>query len=267
VRALRRYADLAPFFERLRAAGHGVLLLDYDGTLAPFTVDRDRAVPYPSATAAIAQIIAQGRTRVVIVSGRAVADVARLLRLSPLPEIWGSHGWERLGAEGAYRLHTLDPVSADRLKDARLVLDRLGLAPRREDKPVSVAAHWRGLAPAEADAICDRVMAAWAPLTTGSGLEIHAFDGGLELRARGNDKGSAVETVLAEEGPGVVAAYFGDDVTDEDAFRAIAGKGLGVLVRPEWRETLADLWLKAPQELLQFLLDWRDAIGGVSASS
>ena len=53
-----------------------------------------------------------------------------------------------------------------------------------------------------------------------------------------------------------VASYLGDDLTDEDAFRALKGRGLSVLVRNELRETLADIWLKPPGELIDFLLKW-----------
>ena len=53
-----------------------------------------------------------------------------------------------------------------------------------------------------------------------------------------------------------VAAYLGDDLTDEDAFKAIKGKGIGVLVREEPRKTAADIWIKPPDELLSFLSNW-----------
>jgi trehalose-6-phosphatase len=52
------------------------------------------------------------------------------------------------------------------------------------------------------------------------------------------------------------AAYLGDDATDEDAFKAIRGRGIGVLVRPQFRATAADFWLKPPEELLEFLERW-----------
>ncbi|MGH9571319.1 MAG: hypothetical protein ACRD4F_16865, partial [Candidatus Angelobacter sp.] len=60
----------------------------------------------------------------------------------------------------------------------------------------------------------------------------------------------------------VAAAYLGDDLTDEDAFQAINGRGLSVLVRPAWRSTTAQAWLRPPGELIQFLNDWIHACGG-----
>jgi hypothetical protein len=87
------------------------------------------------------------------------------------------------------------------------------------------------------------------------------FDGGLELRAPGKNKGDAVSAILAESGPDFAAAYLGDDQTDENAFRAIKGRGLSILVRPEPRPTMADMWLRPPDELGRFLRDWLVACG------
>jgi trehalose-phosphatase len=239
-------------------------MLDYDGTLAPFTPDRDRAFPYAGVREILMEILALRNTRVVVISGRAIKDVTRLIALSPQPEIWGSHGWEHLTAEGAYELWPLEQSAQDGLREGGLRLDELGLAARREDKPVSVAVHWRGLSSAEADAIRSKAMAVWSPLVASSCLEVHPFDGGLELRVRGRHKGFAVDAVLASENREIVAAYLGDDLTDEDAFKALAGRGLRVLVRTEFRETLADLWLEPPNELLAFLAAWRDVCRSVA---
>jgi trehalose-phosphatase len=87
-------------------------------------------------------------------------------------------------------------------------------------------------------------------------LEILPFDEGLELRARGCNKQFAVKAVLSETPQGAAAAYLGDDITDEDAFRAVKARGLGVLVRTEFRPTEADVWLTPPQELVTFMKQW-----------
>jgi trehalose-6-phosphatase len=70
-----------------------------------------------------------------------------------------------------------------------------------------------------------------------------------------------VKAVLSDTAPDSPVAYLGDDITDEDAFQLVKAQGLAVLVRPEFRETAADLWIKPPQELLAFLERWRAAPG------
>ena len=99
-------------------------------------------------------------------------------------------------------------------------------------------------------------------LARDQGMELLPFDGGLELFAPGKNKGDAVRTIMQESGQETAAAYLGDDQTDEKAFRAIKGKGLAVLVRSESRPSLADIWIKPPDEVERFLRDWIQACGG-----
>jgi trehalose-phosphatase len=93
-------------------------------------------------------------------------------------------------------------------------------------------------------------------------LALLEFEAGLEIRA-GRDKGGAVEAIIAEAAPGAPVTYLGDDLTDEAAFRAVnAGRGphLSVLVRHQWRETAADVWLMPPEEMRSFLSQWLAAL-------
>lgn len=92
---------LEPFFLRLQSASSRVLLLDYDGTLAPFRTDVRKALPYPGVLELLDSIMAAS-TRVVVLSGRWTRDLIALLCLKQLPEIWGTHGSERLTSEGRY---------------------------------------------------------------------------------------------------------------------------------------------------------------------
>ena len=93
-------------------------------------------------------------------------------------------------------------------------------------------------------------------------LTLVEFDGGLEIRVPGQDKGDAVRIIVSESHPGAAVAYLGDDQTDEDAFRALKGKGLAVLVRPQSRPTAAEVWLQPPQELIRFFEEWLRASRG-----
>lgn len=256
---LRPGFDIGQFMQEVGSAAQRALLLDYDGTLAPFRIERDQAVPYPGVLDLLSAIIAAPRTRVVVISGRWTQDLLPLLPIEPRPEIWGSHGWERLHPDGTHEQIALDARAAQNLADAYTWAEAAGLRDRCEQKPTSLAIHWRGLPQQRIVALREGVLAAWAPLAEASGLIPHEFDGGIELRASGRDKGSAIATLIAELGAHAAIAYLGDDMTDEDAFRALSGKGVGVLVRPELRPTEADLWIRPPDELLEFLALWQRA--------
>jgi trehalose 6-phosphate phosphatase len=259
--ALTHADSRAAFFEQLRSASTRVLLLDYDGTLAPFQVERDRAFPYPEVPHLLDRIIATG-TRVVLISGRPARELLVLSGTVAQPEIWGSHGLERLHPDGIYHADPLSPEQENGLLQAAEYLRSQELKDRMELKPGGVALHWRGLADAEAQALKSDVQQVWRELADRCSLQLLDFSGGLEIRVRGKDKGKAVEAILKETGAHAVIAYLGDDRTDEDAFRALKGRGLTVLVRDQFRPTLADIQLRPPQELIEFLRQWLTASGG-----
>ena len=255
------------FLGSLAGAPARVLLLDYDGTLAPFQVERDRATPYEGVREAVKSILSSGRTRVVIISGRQVTDLRRLLGVEPPPELWGTHGWERLERGGPHRLRALPPEAEAALKRAGAMFAP-ELHDRVEIKPASVALHVRGLTPSDAERVLAFARSEWEVLGTEGGLDVYPFDGGLELRVCGWDKGDAVRAVLSDEPEGTAVTYLGDDLTDEDAFRALgdlASSGrvnaFCVLVREEARASLAATWLRPPVEMLEFLRCWREAMG------
>lgn len=254
--------ELDAFFGRLAAAPQRVLLVDYDGTIAPFHPRPERAIPYPRVAQALNRVCSDPATHVVMVSGRRLADLRGALARIRCREVWGAHGWQRFTADGQ-RVDFQPPHEAQRqLQRAEARARQLLDGARIECKPASVAVHWRGL-PEEAVAPWrDALRDAWSFLEWPL-LEVMEFDGGLELRVRGRSKGDAVRQVLAESSPGAVCAYLGDDRTDEDAFAALDGQGLKVLVRPTLRRTRADLWLSPPRELTEFLDRWSNATAAV----
>lgn len=244
------------FLESVARASRSVLLLDYDGTLAPFHVDRQKAAPYPGVSGLLQQIIDRGHTRVVIVTGRDAHEISQFLPLQPMPEIWGSHGLQRLLPDGSCEMPEIPAEVSEVLDSARRWLDYQGLHDLAEIKPGSIAVHWRALEEAAAEELRGRILVGWFPIADRAELKLLEFDGGVEMRVADPDKGDAVRRVLAEMDAQAPAAYLGDDLTDERAFRALAGRGLSVLVRPRPRRSMARIWLKPPEQLLDFLSRW-----------
>lgn len=254
-------AAIDAFMKQVRDTPRRLLLVDYDGTLAPFQERRDQAFPYPGVSPLLEEIASNCATRVVIVSGRDARESAQLLDFQPHLEVWGLHGMQRQSRDGTIESTPLDSATLDGLSDADRWLGYQHLRHHAEFKRGSIAVHWRGLGDQEAEDIRQAVMLGWAPIAENAGLALLDFDGGVEIRPAEPDKGDAVRTVLAEL-PDVPAAYLGDDMTDEPAFRAMKGKGLSILVRPESRPTAAQLWLTPPEEVLTFLSRWVEACQG-----
>ncbi len=248
------------FLKTVTQARRSLLLLDYDGTLAPFRGERDQAFPYPGSAQLLQEIARSGHTRVVIISGRDASETIPLLGLTPAPEVWGLHGLQRRKPGGKIETVRIEERYLDALSDANRWLDCQYLGRAAEFKTGSIAVHWRGSTDLEVEELRARLLAGWNLIAKYSGMKLLEFDGGIEIRVPEADKGDVVRIVLTEMEPDTPAAYLGDDVTDEHAFRAILGRGLSVLVRPRWRQTAAQLWLKPPGELLDFLTRWLNAV-------
>jgi trehalose 6-phosphate phosphatase len=253
MKVLKNHFDIEDFLRKLKTGSPRLLALDYDGTLAPFKVNPYQAVPYKGVRELLNKVMENPLNSVVIISGRWTKDLLALLELEKRPEIWGSHGIERLKPDGSYETTPMDKKALNGLVEADEWLSSINLKLRAEQKPGCVALHWRGLDKKSIQKEIEKVTKELQIIARKSGLIFQEFDGGIEIRVPGRNKGDAIHSIISEAKENVIPMYLGDDITDEDAFKAIKGKGVGILVRKELRDTLADIWLKPPNELLKFL--------------
>lgn len=234
------------------------MMLDYDGTLAPFVVDRLQAFPYPGIVPRLKDIL-RTRTRLVIVTGRAVDVIKKLLKIEPLPEIWGCHGAETLTPDGRYRLNVSPQVQTG-LEQVKKWAAQNDLDEYLEIKPGGCAFHWRGLDDRQRIHIETIISDLPERFENSSLFAIHRFNGGIEIKSAIVTKGHAVEKILDNHQSKDAAAFLGDDATDEDAFRVLGGRGLNVLVITDIKQTAADIRIEPPDELYSFLDRWIDAL-------
>lgn len=209
------------------------LFLDLDGVLAPLAETPDAVVPHPERTAAVRGAADRLKGRVAIISGRTIAEIDRIAEASAASAS-GVHGLERRRADGS--LHRAEAAPAVREAVAafeEFARTRAGVIV--EDKAVSAGLHFRG-APDEGGA----AMALARRLADETGLTMQAGNLVVELKTPGTDKGTALKAFMKEPPfAGAVPVMLGDDLTDEDGFRAAESLGgFGVLVGPP-RETAA----------------------------
>jgi trehalose 6-phosphate phosphatase len=203
------------------------LFLDFDGTLVELA-EAPGSIAVPTGlTPLLDRLSGRLDGRLAIVSGRAVDDLRRHLG-GFAAVLSGSHGAELHYADGRSIPVSVPPG----LAEARESIRRFAAAGEGllvEDKPAGVALHYR-LAPEraeEADAFLEA-------LARRSGLAFQRGKMVAELRPEGSDKGAALSRLMAEPPfAGARPVFVGDDLTDEDAFRAAAALGgEGVLVGP-----------------------------------
>jgi trehalose 6-phosphate phosphatase len=203
-------------------AGRRPLLVasDYDGVLARLRDEPSAAVPEPGVAEVLGRLAGIDGVTVALVSGRGVADLRTTSGLSG-PFRWvGSHGAEFDGPLTGELADRRDALAA-RLEP---VVARTAGA-RLEVKPASVAVHVRQVRDRDLAArlLVDAGALADSSLTMKPGKDV------LELAVTDADKGTALRRLMAELGA-VAAIYLGDDVTDEDGFRALHPDGVTVKI-------------------------------------
>ncbi len=244
------------FWQTVHDAPHVALLLDYDGTLAPFHEDRLKAVPVEGIVEALQDIRLQTDTFVALVSGRPISEILSLMP-EPGVTIIGTHGFEIRPAGEGIQAMLVDDAQLALLDRAELDARRIVGPQRAERKIATVAAHFRGLDRLDARQHESALTQQWLSYADTSKVEVRQFNGGLEMRALGRHKGVAVAEFLSNCPDDTLAVYIGDDDTDEDAFKVLRdGGGYGIRVGEQSTTTAARGSLPSCADVLRFLQTW-----------
>lgn len=254
------FEDKDGIIEEVRSQDRRAFFLDYDGTLTPLVKDPPKAYLSPDHREVIASLLGDEKNFVCIISGRAIEQLKEFIGLKGLV-LAGNHGMEIAGPnisyvnEGALRAKPLLREIAEMLKwklsDLKGVLV--------EDKGLTVSVHYK-MVPVKRHPSVKRLFYREMEKFLASNTII-VTRGKRILEVRPNvvwNKGSAVKWILGSlsdyllmEKPYPI--YMGDDETDEDAFRALKGRGLTILVSPRKGASEASYFIKSVEEAYQFL--------------
>ncbi|MBK0420091.1 trehalose-6-phosphate synthase [Leucobacter sp. CSA1] len=274
---------------RLAAEPQLLIACDFDGTLAPIVTRPEDARILPRAEQALAVLQDAPGVQVALISGRSVESLAETGVHVDGRIIAGSHGAELVGLPSAEAPVPPEPGDAP-LSDAeprwgaavapseseREQLGRLMavLEPRVaavpgawiEEKPLGAAVHVRQVQdPTTAENLL-LALENETGSTNAHGLVVHTRSGKsvLEFSVREADKGSVLRRIreALPEGPTV---FIGDDVTDEDALRALGAGDLGVRVGSA--DSVAEYRVADPEEVAALLARLAELRTGVVVGS
>jgi trehalose-phosphatase len=231
------------------------VFLDYDGTLTPIVTRPEEARLVPDIRQTLQELA--GHCFVAVISGRDLKDVQNLVGLDNLYYA-GSHGFDIAGPQGHHLknqsgkefLPALDKAEKS-LRD-RLEEEIQGVQVER--KKFSIAVHYRRVAEGrvpEVERVVDEVQKESGGLRKSSGKKIFELQPDIDW-----DKGKALLWLLEQLGLDrldVLPFYIGDDVTDEDGFEVLKGRGVGIAVQEKLVPTAARYRLHHPDEVQKFL--------------
>jgi trehalose 6-phosphate synthase/phosphatase len=227
-----RPEELRAAAARLRDAARLVLLLDYDGTLVPFALNPELAVPDPELLALLRRLAAWPGLRLHVVSGRRRATLERWLGALPVG-LHAEHGlWTRL-AGGTWVAAEVPPATW-RVAVLGILHDFADRTPGSlvEEKTAVVAWHYRAADPEYGAAQAQELSLHLTTVLANVPVEILSGDRVLEIRPHGIHKGRAVAQAVAAGPPGALVGAVGDDRTDEDMFAALPRDSVAVHVGP-----------------------------------
>lgn len=241
--------ELTAAVDRLAATPRLLVALDFDGTLAPEVDDPEAARALPEAREAMLRLLSLPDTTLALVSGRAMASLEHVSDLPGEALLVGSHGVEER-FDGEVRL-ALDPAEQTVLARLHEVLESVASGTEGawiEVKPAGFALHTRLAAGDRAQDAQSRARAEAAAIS--DSLTVRAGKNVLEFSVRGTTKGEGVDRLREHTGAtGVLFA--GDDVTDEDGFRALRPGDIGL--RSGSGDTVAEFRVDGPLEVAAVL--------------
>ncbi len=243
------------------AGKQSAVFLDYDGTLTPIRDRPEEAVISDRMREAVRRLAE--RVPVIVVSGRDRKVVQKLMGLDNLV-VAGDHGFDIWSPTGRSIQHEVGASFEGLLREveAKLRAELVDIPGALiEPKKSSVAVHFRQVQEEQRS----RVKKYVDTILSEHPKELKVMPGKMVFEIQPKldwDKGKAVLYLLKAlnlDRDDVIPIYLGDDITDEDAFRTLAGRGTGILVGsasdPETagRTTAADYVLNTIGEVELFL--------------
>ena len=219
---------------RRREGRHLLLLFDFDGTLAPFDPDPEAVYLDDDVRGLLAGLALKPGSTVGIISGRRLPDLEKRLKIPGEVYVAGFHGLE-IHTPGEVFMHPEAATATATMRTvAQSMRPHLPALPGVfiEDKVFSVALHYREADPAVRVVAQAYFMDAAREYVDAGRLRVLPGACVLELLPGVSwHKGSALqwirERIERVHGP-TFTVYVGDDVTDEDAFRAVGPDGLTI---------------------------------------
>jgi len=253
--------------EQIQKAKQVLLLIDFDGTLAPI-VERPELAEMPERTRGLLkELSTQSHFALGIISGRAKEDLKRKVGLDGVIYA-GNHGFEIEGPG----INFVNPVVSEvrplfgTIKQILFSNLEVIKGVTIEDKGITLSIHYRQVDAGKTKDVKTMIESGINCVSSRGLIKVISGKKVYEVKPAVNwDKGKAIRLIIKNVGKGgrksgLLPIYLGDDISDEDAFQTIEkyGRGITVHVGEPHSISLARYFLRSPDEVYSFLTRLKD---------
>jgi trehalose 6-phosphate synthase/phosphatase len=205
------------------------LLLDYDGTLVPFSRIPSEAAPDNSVKETLLRLSSDPNNHVVIISGRDVSSLDRWLGALPVTLV-AEHGASFKMKNGAWQqLVSVSELWKDEIRRVMQLFVIRCAGSFIEEKTNTIAWHYRNTQGGLGFSRSRELLNTLSQLIQNTTLQVIDGNKVVEVRIAGFDKGATALKIIGEMDPDFVLCM-GDDTTDEDMFKALEGEAYTIKV-------------------------------------
>lgn len=248
--------DKKSLLEAFNQAKSRIILLDYDGTLAPFAALPQSAVPSPNLIDVLKRLARDKHSATALISGRSRADLERWF--ASIPNLWiaAEHGalvwsptsqaWERphhvSSDDWKKRVYPVLEHFVDRTPGSFI-----------EEKEFSLVWHYRMADPEFGDWLANDLVANLDHMLAESPVKTVKGQKTVEVKSLWANKGQVYSRLMhSVESPDFILAA-GDDATDEDLFASLPENAWTIHVGRN--ESKAKYYVSGPDDMVALLTE------------
>ncbi len=244
-----------PLLDAFIQAQSRIIMLDYDGTLAPFARLPQSAVPSPNVLDVLKRLARDKQSQTALISGRSRADLERWF--ARIPNLWiaAEHGavlwspisraWEQPGHissdDWKKRVHPMLEHFVDRTPGSFI-----------EEKEFSLVWHYRMADPEFGEWLANDLVANLDHMLAESPVKAVKGQKTVEVKSLWANKGQVCSRLLSGPLPDFILAA-GDDATDEDLFESLPENAWTIHVGRN--ESKAKYYVPSPEDMVVLLAE------------
>jgi trehalose 6-phosphate synthase/phosphatase len=243
---------------KYQSAQKRLLLLDYDGTLVPFTATPEKANPDQKVVSLLQQLAKDPKNEIYIISGRDSKSLDNWMGHLPI-NIIAEHGAKVKKNNSGWTTSIVFLTDENWKENMKMIMDKYVLRCANtfiEIKDYSIAWHFRNADPEQARLRSAELFSELSDHCMHYNTQVFKGNKVIEVRIKGIDKGYVVKEILKKDSFDLILSC-GDDYTDEDMFRVLAKYNEAFTIKIGHEASYAQYNLYTPQmtiSLLEILL-------------